>query len=126
MFQVRSLRRWTMTVLTALLFAFSTGAMAQRADGAVAGNATPGDQVNIVNLDTGLKRETKVNDDGRYRFGSVPLGKYQVTITRGEERVLSAVVTLRPGTTARPPTPAAPSTAAGEAPQPAAETPASN
>lgn len=122
MFRVLSLRRWTMTVLGALLFAFSFSALAQRADGAIAGNAAPGDQVNIVNLDTGLKRETLVNDDGRYRFGSVPLGKYQVTITRGGERVLNVVVALRPGITTRPPTPPA-SPAAAPSP---AETPASH
>lgn len=86
-----------------LLVAFT--ATAQRADGNINGDAAPGDKVYVSNTGTGLKRETVADEDGKYRFRALPLGTYQVKIVRGEENVLNATVTLRPGGTARPPTP---------------------
>lgn len=91
------------SVLALLLVSFT--ATAQRADGNINGDAAPGDKVYVSNTGTGLKREAVADEEGKYRFRSLPLGTYQVKIVRGEENVLNATVTLRPGGTARPPTP---------------------
>ncbi len=104
------------SAMALLLLAFT--ATAQRADGNINGDAAPGDKVYVANTGTGLKRETVADEDGKYRFRALPLGTYQVKIVRGEENVLNATVTLRPGGTARPPTPE-PSTTAGADPAPA-------
>lgn len=102
---------------TALLLVALT-AFAQRADGNINGDASPGDKVYVANTGTGLKRETVADEDGKYRFRSLPLGTYEVKIVRGEENVLNATVTLRPGGTARPPTPKAGDAATGADPAP--------
>ncbi|MBB3277472.1 MULTISPECIES: carboxypeptidase-like regulatory domain-containing protein [unclassified Pseudoxanthomonas] len=102
---------------TALLLVAFT-AFAQRADGNINGDASPGDKVYVANTGTGLKRETVADEDGKYRFRSLPLGTYEVKIVRGEENVLNATVTLRPGGTARPPTPKAGDAATGADPAP--------
>lgn len=105
-----------------LLVAFT--ATAQRADGNINGDAAPGDKVYVANTGTGLKRETVADEEGKYRFRSLPLGTYQVKIVRGEENVLNATVTLRPGGTARPPTPEPGPPEEGSSPPAAAAPPA--
>lgn len=100
---------------TALLLVAFT-AFAQRVDGNINGDASPGDKVYVANTGTGLKRETVADEEGKYRFRSLPLGTYEVKIVRGEENVLNATVTLRPGGTARPPTPKAGDAATGADP----------
>ncbi|MGN6223614.1 carboxypeptidase-like regulatory domain-containing protein [Pseudoxanthomonas sp.] len=110
------------SVLALLLVSFT--ATAQRADGNINGDAAPGDKVYVSNTGTGLKREAVADEEGKYRFRSLPLGTYQVKIVRGEENVLNATVTLRPGGTARPPTPEPGSPEEGGSPPAAAAPPA--
>lgn len=101
--------RWlylALSSLMALLVSFS--ALAQRSDGGITGDAKAGDHVVVQHTGTGFKREATVDEEGHYKFRSVPLGEYRVTVTRGEgEVVLNATVNVRPGGTARAPKAAA-------------------
>ncbi len=55
---------------------------AQSAMGAVAGRATAGDQVTIVNTATGATRTVTVSGDGTYRLAQLPVGDYTVQLVR--------------------------------------------
>lgn len=84
---IRPLHRPRLTALAlalGLTFA-SAGVLAQsNASGVIFGHlAQPeGATVRIQNLDTGLTRELGVDSQGRYRAGSLPIGRYRVTIER--------------------------------------------
>ncbi|MBV2209821.1 MAG: TonB-dependent receptor [Thermomonas sp.] len=54
-------------------------ALAQTATGGVAGRASAGDTVVVVNTATGLSRTATVNKDGTYRIGQLPPGNYKLT-----------------------------------------------
>ncbi|TQM16912.1 TonB-dependent receptor-like protein [Pseudoxanthomonas sp. 3HH-4] len=58
-------------------------AMAQSATGAVAGRASAGDQITIVNNATGATRTVTVGADGSYRLTQLPVGDYQLQVKRG-------------------------------------------
>ncbi|WP_430388093.1 TonB-dependent receptor [Dyella sp. 20L07] len=61
----------------------STGALAQsNITGSIFGQvaAQTGDTIEIKSVDTGLTRSTSVDKEGRYRFSSLPTGRYQVTL----------------------------------------------
>ncbi|HJS35555.1 MAG TPA: TonB-dependent receptor [Pseudoxanthomonas sp.] len=58
-------------------------AMAQSATGAVAGRASAGDQITIVNNATGATRTVTVGADGSYRVTQLPVGDYQLQVKRG-------------------------------------------
>lgn len=96
---------WIPALMAALLALASFTAFAQRSDGSIAGNATPGDKIHVIGTNNGFDRELAAGENGKYRFGSVPTGNYRVTVVRGEEVVLQASVAVRAGSTARPPTP---------------------
>jgi hypothetical protein len=75
---------------TALAVALSMGlggvAMAQsNASGVIFGNAgeAAGATVHVENVHTGQSREITVDDAGRYRATSLPVGTYTVTLKRG-------------------------------------------
>ncbi|WFC42123.1 TonB-dependent receptor [Pseudoxanthomonas sp. SE1] len=57
--------------------------MAQSATGAVAGRASAGDQITIVNNATGATRTVTVGADGSYRVTQLPVGDYQLQVKRG-------------------------------------------
>ena len=57
-------------------------AMAQSATGAVAGRASAGDQITIVNNATGATRTVTVGADGSYRVTQLPVGDYQLQVKR--------------------------------------------
>lgn len=57
-------------------------ALAQNVSGAVAGRATAGDQVTVVSSSTGLTRTVTVGADGSYRLGQLPVGDYQLQLSR--------------------------------------------
>ncbi|MEV8521046.1 TonB-dependent receptor [Dyella marensis] len=59
-------------------------AMAQsNASGVIFGrSAEAGSTIHIENLDTGLARDIAVDADGRYRAGSLPVGRYKVTVQK--------------------------------------------
>ncbi|MDG2540001.1 TonB-dependent receptor [Dyella jiangningensis] len=59
------------------------------ATGVIFGSADPGSTVQIENTGTGLKRELAVDASGRYRASSLPIGEYNVTLTRNGTAVSS-------------------------------------
>lgn len=95
--------RWLFLALSLLMTLVSFSAFAQRADGNIGGVAIAGDQIQAVQADTGFKRETTADEEGKYRFRSLPLGQYLVTITRNGNTVANVKVPVRPGTTTRIP-----------------------
>ena len=62
-------------------------AMAQNVSGAVAGSATAGDQVTVVSNSTGLTRTVTVGADGSYRLGQLPVGDYQLQLSRDGQKL---------------------------------------
>jgi len=61
--------------------------MAQTVSGAVAGRATAGDQVTVVSSSTGLTRTVTVGADGSYRLGQLPVGDYQLQLSREGQKL---------------------------------------
>ncbi|WP_266171503.1 TonB-dependent receptor [Dyella subtropica] len=81
-FTKRPKGRSSLALAVALALA-STGALAQsNITGSIFGQvaAQSGNTIEIKNVDTGLTRSTSVDDSGRYRFSSLPTGRYQVTL----------------------------------------------
>src|SRR5690554_4219822 len=77
------LRRAALCIaLGACLSAVAPVVVAQSVTGAVAGRATAGDQVVVNNPATGLTRTVRVGADGSYRLGQLPIGDYNLTVTR--------------------------------------------
>ena len=77
-------------------------AHAQSSGGNIAGEASVGDTVTITGVDTGFRRELKIDKDGKYQVRRVPTGDYQVVRVHKDgtiDPVQSIVV--RPGGTAR-------------------------
>jgi hypothetical protein len=70
----------------ALGLALGSGAVLAQSNaaGAIFGRtqAAPGTTVHVENVDTGLSRDVTVGNDGRYRAGSLPIGRYRVTLQR--------------------------------------------
>ncbi|HZX79307.1 TonB-dependent receptor [Lysobacter sp.] len=66
-------------------------ASAQAVNGAVAGNATAGDQITVVNTQTGLSRTTTVDANGNYRISQLPVGNYTLQVIRGGQPVGESV-----------------------------------
>ncbi|MBJ6978070.1 TonB-dependent receptor [Luteimonas sp. MC1895] len=66
------------TCLTAL----APVALAQSATGAVAGRASAGDQIQVVNATTGATRTVTAGADGSYRLGQLQVGNYSVQVLR--------------------------------------------
>lgn len=64
------------------LSAMTPIAFAQSATGAVAGRASAGDQVQVVNATTGATRTVTVSADGSYRLGQLQVGDYSVQVLR--------------------------------------------
>lgn len=61
------------------------GAMAQSATGAIAGRASTGDHITIINKGTGLTRTITVGADGAYRLNQLPVGDYSLQVKRDGE-----------------------------------------
>ena len=75
---------------------------AQSSGGNIAGEASSGDTVTITGVDTGFKRELKIEKDGKYQIRRVPTGDYQVVRVRKDGTVDPVQsVTVRVGSTAR-------------------------
>lgn len=86
----------------ALFAAVSSPIAAQSSSGNITGEAMVGDTVTITGVDTGFRRELKIDKDGKYQVRRVPTGDYQVVRVRKDgtiDPVQSIVV--RPGGTAR-------------------------
>lgn len=70
--------------LGACLGSMAPTAFAQSATGAVAGRASAGDQITVVNTATGLTRTVTVGADGSYRLAQLPVGEYSVKLANEE------------------------------------------
>ena len=55
-------------------------AHAQSSGGNIAGEASVGDTVTITGVDTGFRRELKIDKDGKYQVRRVPTGDYMVVL----------------------------------------------
>ncbi|WP_282270750.1 TonB-dependent receptor [Stenotrophomonas sp. PS02298] len=79
----KMLKRAALTVaLGACLGVMAPSVMAQSATGAIAGRASTGDQITIVNKGTGLTRTVTVGADGAYRLSQLPVGDYTLQVKR--------------------------------------------
>ena len=85
-----------------LAVATPTAVNAQSSSGNISGEAIVGDTVTITGVDTGFKRELKIEKDGKYQIRRVPTGEYQVVRAHKDGTVEPAQsVVVRPGGTAR-------------------------
>lgn len=66
-------------------------AFAQSTSGSVAGRATAGDQITVVNTATGLSRAVTASADGSYRLSQLPIGDYNLQVSRAGQGVGEAV-----------------------------------
>lgn len=71
------------TALAVILTSFIGAAAAQSTTGSVYGSvpSAAGTSV-VVQSDTGLRRSATVDANGRYTLGSLPVGRYTVTLQR--------------------------------------------
>lgn len=77
-------------ILPAIVLLLSVLAIqAQTVTGSIKGNVTdtsnaivPGVSIEIVNVETGLKRDVETNADGAFQATFLPLGKYKVTASK--------------------------------------------
>lgn len=85
-----------------LAAALPFAATAQSSSGNITGDAITGDTVMITGVDTGFKRELKIDKDGKYQIRRVPTGNYQVIRLHKDGTIDPAQsVVVRPGGTAR-------------------------
>lgn len=66
-------------------------AFAQSTSGSVAGRATAGDQITVINTATGLTRTVMASADGSYRLSQLPIGDYNLQVSRAGQGVGEAV-----------------------------------
>ena len=64
-----------------------TAAFAQAVSGAVAGRASAGDQITVVSTSTGQTRTVTASADGSYRLGQLPVGDYQLQLSRDGQKL---------------------------------------
>ena len=77
-------------------------AHAQSSGGNIAGEASVGDTVTITGVDTGFRRELKIDKDGKYQVRRVPTGDYMDVLVHKDGSIDPAqAVTVRVGSTAR-------------------------
>ena len=79
----RALRRSALTVALGLCFASGVHAQSNTT-GNIVGQAQPGATVLVVNPATGFSREVTVGSDGSFRAGSLPSGRYTVTLRNAD------------------------------------------
>ena len=73
-------------------------AHAQSSGGNIAGEASVGDTVTITGVDTGFRRELKIDKDGKYQVRRVPTGDYMVVLVHKDGSIDPAqAVTVRVG-----------------------------
>ena len=85
----RRLRKTVLSIATGLCLSTLAAApvVAQSAMGAVAGRATAGDQITLVNTATGATRTITVEANGSYRMSQLPVGSYTLQVSRGGSSV---------------------------------------
>jgi hypothetical protein len=91
-------------IALAALLASSVAApvAAQSSSGNIVGDAAVGETIIVTGIDTGFRRELKIDKDGKFQIRRVPTGDYQVVRMR-KDGTLAPVqsVTVRVGSTAR-------------------------
>lgn len=99
-----AMHRNAKAVLASALLAASlpVAVHAQASGGNITGEASSGDTVTITGVDTGFKRELKIEKDGKYQIRRVPTGDYQVVRVHKDGTIDPVQsVTVRVGSTAR-------------------------
>ena len=99
-----SMQRNTKLAFASLLLASSLpfAASAQSSGGNISGEASVGDTVTITGVDTGFRRELKIDKDGKYQIRRVPTGDYMVVRVHQDGSIDPAqAITVRVGSTAR-------------------------
>lgn len=83
------IRNFTVAATLALALALAPAAVAQGGNSSVAGNTTdttgaaiPGAQVTLTNVNTGVTQTAITDASGNYSFPSVPLGFYNLTVSK--------------------------------------------
>lgn len=84
------------TIALAIGLGFASISIAQSSDGTLFGQAKAGATVTILNAETGLQRQVKVEANGAFSFAKLPPGKYRVTSSDGQTREVT--VSLGSGT----------------------------
>ena len=80
----------------------SSAAWAQSSSGNIVGEANQGDTIVVTGVDTGFKRELKIDKDGKYQIRRVPTGDYQVIRVRSDGSIDPVQkVVIHAGTTGR-------------------------
>ncbi|HSD18379.1 MAG TPA: carboxypeptidase-like regulatory domain-containing protein [Thermomonas sp.] len=80
----------------------------QSSGGNITGEASVGDTVTVTGVDTGFRRELKIDKDGKYQIRRVPTGDYMVVRVRKDGSIDPAQsISVRVGSTARVMEPAA-------------------
>lgn len=75
---------------------------AQSSSGNISGEASNGDTLVVTGIDTGFKRELKLDKDGKFQIRRVPTGSYQVVRVQADGTIIPPQqVIVRPGGTAR-------------------------
>ena len=88
--------------LAFLATTLSFAATAQSSSGAISGEGMTGDTVVVTGVDTGFKRELKIEKDGKYQIRRVPTGAYQVVVMHKDGSIDPAQsLMVRPGGSAR-------------------------
>ncbi|QSX75398.1 TonB-dependent receptor [Lysobacter arenosi] len=89
----KALRRATLSMALGACIATMVPmlASAQTVSGAVAGNATQGDQITVTNTETGLSRTTTADAKGNYRIAQLPIGNYSLQVMRDGQAIGQAV-----------------------------------
>lgn len=89
----RALRKATLSIALGVCIASMAPsvALAQTVSGAVAGNATAGDQITVTNTETGLSRTVVADAKGNYRIAQLPVGAYSLQVSRGGQPIGQAV-----------------------------------
>ncbi|MGH8044937.1 MAG: carboxypeptidase-like regulatory domain-containing protein, partial [Stenotrophomonas sp.] len=87
--KANSLKRAALCVALGACFGgmLPTLAYAQAVSGAVAGRASAGDQVTVVSTSTGQTRTVTASADGSYRLGQLPVGDYQLQLSRDGQKL---------------------------------------
>ena len=79
--KARQPRRSALALALAVGLGFvSSAALAQSTVGTIYGNATAGSTVQAESTSSGLSRSVTVGADGRFNIGSLPPGRYTVTM----------------------------------------------
>ena len=76
--QLKKFRRPVLVVFIAIALGQNM-AYADLSVGSIFGQAQAGAVVNVVNVDTGLKRSLTTDGNGRFSFSQLPSGRYKVT-----------------------------------------------